>query len=349
MSKEKQLWLAATDGELALAREILLDQSVDVNWVGEEKLDTPLHRACRFGRVEVARELLAHRNIDVNKGNRGRASPFSLACQEGHLAVAELMLVDPRVEVNGADKDGAPPFYFSCQNGHTAVVELLLADPRLDVNRALNDSLTSFAIACELGFVDVVALLLDDPRVDVNRPQKDVIGPLWFAAQNGHLEVARLLLASDRQVDTLKRSTWNRRTAAEQGRAVGLRNKGANDTEEVHHRKKTYGPVIADMIDAFDLDPAGERERLRRVPRTREFFIGRAFALMIFYADGFVTVPPKGPPEVRRLLEICARLPLDLQMVLSNRMFGSGSSIVKSRDSEPGFRWLFRSTTWERR
>ena len=83
-----------------------------------------------------------------------------------------------------------------------------------------------------------------------------------------------------------------------------------------------------------------------------EFFIGHLFALVIFYSDKFLRVkrgilrwtPKSG--KVRRFLGICAKLPLDLQMTLCNRAFRSPRSIVSSKDSEPGFKWLARDVTW---
>ena len=70
-SKEQRLWQACTDGDLEAVKELVIDSLVDVNWVGEDRLDTPLHRACRFDHLEIVKVLLAHPDIDVNKVNKG--------------------------------------------------------------------------------------------------------------------------------------------------------------------------------------------------------------------------------------------------------------------------------------
>ena len=87
--------------------------------------------------------------------------------------------------------------------------------------------------------------------------------------------------------------------------------------------------------------------------------------MVVFFADGFVRLAARrqGPParqparnegrdegrdrdrdreeeDGRRFLRVSARLPLELQMVLCNRVFGSGRNGIRSRDSELGFRWL---------
>ena len=129
-------------------------------------------------------------------------------------------LVDPRVAPNGAAEDGSTPFLMTC-DGHKEVVSLLLADPRIDPNKPMNDGATPFFIACQNGHKEVVSLLLADPRINPNKPTNDQSIPLWFASQNGHLLVVQHLLASGREIDTRRRSTFENRTAAEQGRAMG--------------------------------------------------------------------------------------------------------------------------------
>jgi len=111
----------------------------------------------------------------------------------------------------------------------------------------------------------VVSLLLADPRIDPNKPKNIQSTPLWGASQQGRLVVVQHLLASEREIDTKMKSTFNNRTAAEQGRAMGARaTKLDKETEEVHQRKKTNGPLCADLIDAYEKDPAKVRSQLRK-------------------------------------------------------------------------------------
>jgi len=78
-SKEQKLWQACTDGDLEIVNEFANDEAVDVNWVGEDRRDTPLHRACRFGHLEIVKVLLAREKIEVNNGNMADASSFYVA------------------------------------------------------------------------------------------------------------------------------------------------------------------------------------------------------------------------------------------------------------------------------
>ena len=209
--------VACTDGHLEIVKEIAGDPSVDFNWVEEDRLDTPLHRACRFGWLEIGKVLLAQEKIEVNKGNKGNASPFFIACQEGHKEVVSFLLADPRIDPNKPTDAGVTPFFMACQEGHKEVVSLLLADPRMDPNKSKNGRTTPFFKACEKVHKEVVSLLLADPRIDPNLPKDDGTTPLWFASQEGHVVVVPHMLASGREIDTRKRSNFNSLTAAEQG------------------------------------------------------------------------------------------------------------------------------------
>ena len=73
-------------------------------------------------------------------------------------------------------------------------------------------------------------------------------------------------------------------------------------------------------------------------------FLGALVAGVVFAADGFVRSTEQTPAPISRFFTITSRVPLEIQMILCNRLFGSARSVVRSRDSEPGFRWLSRPT-----
>jgi len=77
-------------------------------------------------------------------------------------------------------------------------------------------------------------------------------------------------------------------------------------------------------------------------------FVGHLFALVVFHSDDFVVINEKtAHSDTRRFFRITSQLPLDLQMVLCNRVFGSPRDIVLSKRSEPYFKCLARTTTWQ--
>jgi len=217
---------------------------------------------------KATRRWLVDPRVAPNGAAEDGSTPFLMTC-DGHKEVVSLLLADPRIDLNKADDEGFTPFFMSCQEGHKEVISLLLADPRIDPNKPNDNEATPIFIACESGHKEVVSLLLADPRIDPNKPRNDQSTPLWIASQNGHLVVVQHLLASGSKINTRKRSTFNNNTATEQGRAMGARTKGPNDSDEDHKRKKTNGPLCADLIDEYERDPVPVIYRLRRQPGLR--------------------------------------------------------------------------------
>ena len=77
-----------------------------------------------------------------------------------------------------------------------------------------------------------------------------------------------------------------------------------------------------------------------------DFFISSVFALIVFLCDDLVSLSVPAPTDdeaatnTRRFFAIAAALPMDLQMVLCNRMYGSHKDLVLTKHSEPAFKRL---------
>jgi len=232
------------------------------------------------------------------------------------------------------------------------MVSQLLTCTKLDVNKPDSEGFTPYYVACENGQKEVVSLLLADPRIDINKPENDQCTPLWVASQEGHLAVVQLILTSGREVDTQTESIagdedWNSKTAAEVARFQETRVISEDEEEEDHARKQQNGPLIAALLDSFDLDPVTTRQKLRELPEVRDSHIQDLFSLVIFLCDGLLMVGPSASASSTnqravQFLQIAQRLPMELQMMLCNRMFGSAKDIVLTRDSELAFKRLVK-------
>ena len=342
-SKEFLLWQAATDGNLEVVRELARDAAVNVNWIGPEKDDAPLHRACRFRRLEVFKELVANPRVDVTQVNVFGGTAMTISSFVGDLKMVAQLLADPCIDPNRTTSDGASPLLFAAWQGHLEVVSLLLADGRSDPNICMQDGPTPLGMACQDGRVAVVALLLTDERVDPNKKSKnDQSSPLWFASQNGFLHLVQLMLASERSIDTRIVSKFNGRMASEQARWAATQPPWSHIEFDDHERRRRDCPLIADLIEAYEGNPLEVRWQLRFSPGIRERYTGHMLAVVVFFSDGYLEIGTEISSSAKRFFALCACLPLDLQMVVCNRMFRSGKSVVSSRDSEPGFKWLAR-------
>lgn len=65
---------------------------------------------------------------------------------------------------------------------------------------------------------------------------------------------------------------------------------------------------------------------------------------MIYLSDGYLKIPVEDEDKeekkkkAQRFFSLAAKLPMDLQMMLSNRVFGIMASVIRRGDSEAGFR-----------
>jgi len=128
--------------------------------------------------------------------------------------------------------------------GDLVMVESLSGDPNLNINWRSGRGSTPFFMACQNGHKEVVSLLLANPRIDPKMPN------------NNGVDTKRRVVTED--------PVENGKTAAEWARMLGLIKKPKYMENEVHTRVTKIGPIIADLIDAYEKDPAKVRSQLRK-------------------------------------------------------------------------------------
>ena len=234
-----------------------------------------------------------------------------------------------------------------------------------------------FIVAAENGILNasfLKSLLLGQP--DVNAKNEYGYSALILAAWHGHLDIVKVLLANNADVD-LKDNDGNtalsRAALYEQDETVQ-----ALATEMVFKKINTIGFNAGDkdqkeaILDSVLKDiaftdsegwitrfPQYNTEEIRNTvweqalnkPKTKE--IAELFALQVFVSDNYLTLPkinarkqsassPSEPDPIAaptsRFFSITSQLPMELQMVLSHRAFGSNKTIVLKNNSEPAFK-----------
>ena len=93
---------------------------------------------------------------------------------------------------------------------------------------------------------------------------------------------------------------------------------------------KQNAPLIANLLESFEADPVTTRQQLKELPELRDPFISDLFALVIFLCDDLLVVNAASSLNFKaaRFFEMSRRLPMELQMMLCNRVFGAGKDIV---------------------
>jgi len=236
--------------------------------------------------------------------------------------LAELMRQDPGFNVNMAvDGFGRTLLHYACNGGRrSAVIPLLLAHPGIVVNAKNEFGYTPFSIASASGFVSSVREMLKDSRVKVNQPNNAGSTPLCYAARNGHLEIIKWWIASGREMDLGKPGDVNK-------------------TDAIGRAKKEGNTEVVTLLERFKSDTAQTSHVIRVELGLLDDLAAEMFALVVFVSDGLLQIKDtKITTPAARFFSIVAQLPLELQMVLSYRMVGSGKEIIPGKDSEVAFK-----------
>jgi len=210
--------------------------------------------------------------------------------------------------------------YAGSRSNRSAVIPLLLAHPNIDANAKVKYGSTPFHFAC-CGYPSCVREMLKDSRVKVNEPDYDGVTPLRWAADNGHLDVIKWWIASGREVD--------------------LGEPGDDKTDAIGAAKKEGQTEVVTLLERFEGDAAKTRHAVRVELGCLDDVAAEMFALVVFVSDGLLQINDTTTPSpAARFFSIAAQLPLELQMVLCDRVMGSTKEIIPGKESEVAFKEL---------
>ena len=154
-----RLWLAAEQGHVEAAREIIQHPQIDPNKVRLSSKTTPLFIAAYYGHDAVVATILSHADVDVNLGSMDTgASPLFMAAQEGREGVVEILLGHRHINVNEATRKGVTPLCKAAQLGQEHVVKILLATGDINVNHVAEDG-TAASTATAHGHLAIIEML----------------------------------------------------------------------------------------------------------------------------------------------------------------------------------------------
>lgn len=217
--------------------------------------------------------------------------------------------------------NGRTALYIACLSGHDRVVEVLLASPTIDPN-ILCQGWTSLYVACFANKVRCVRLLLRDPRVGLQTPNANGKRPFGFCVRENRLEIVRWWLASGR-----------------------LNLQGEGPLTFIAKTRQRGLTEMADLLEGFRANPAVAIHQLRLAIGWFDEASADFFAQMVFLSDGLLELPVPSVEELpanvagrMRFFRIAGRLPMELQMVLSNRAVRSPRDGITGEQRERAFR-----------
>jgi len=118
----------------------------------------------------------------------------------------------------------------------------------------------------------------------------------------------------------------------------------SNDAIETARKEGETGVVV--LLEQFEENSAETRHAVRVELGWYDEMAAEVFALVVFVSDGLLRIQPRrARNRISRFLKIAQGLPLELQMVLCNRLAGSPKDIVDQENSEMAFKNLSKRLT----
>ena len=89
-------------------------------------------------------------NINFNPTDVNQMTPLHWACKEGKIEAVQLLVSNVSIDVNCPDNEGKTPLHLACQNGNSEVVKLLLKEAGINVDATDQNGMTPTSIYCWL-------------------------------------------------------------------------------------------------------------------------------------------------------------------------------------------------------
>ena len=183
---------------------------------------TPLHYACRHGRVDIAQQLITHCKYSIeSKDGKGR-TPLHTAAQYGqvstlkyllhNLFIAEnfslslklqsnnmlaTMLFQRKISDRHRDQGCNTPLHTACVHGQLDIVQLLTREIGCDSNDTNSEGLSCLHMAAQHGHLPLVRYLIEEVGSDMTLEDEHGRSPTYLAAGGGHLDILKYLIGEN--------------------------------------------------------------------------------------------------------------------------------------------------------
>jgi len=279
--------------------------------------------------------------IDCHLKTVGMKRGLTQAVKHNNVDKVDKMLTQDRLKnnlnVNWQDRHGMTALHHACIAGYYKITKLLLTHPDINVNCLNNNGATAFSLASFNGRESCAQLLLTQHQLKPNLLDGWGHHPLQSIVNRSYINTLRLWIAavdsshpnSPYQVFADKSATYD--TARQQINHL------------ISYRRRPDNEETISLFIRYNDKPEQVRlEVVTQLGRHRQL-VAELFAVVIFFCDGLLQISENKnntTAKVTRFFKIAIELPIELQMVLCCRVFGSALNNIKSCDSESGFYWL---------
>jgi len=306
---EEEFWNSCRVNDLCEVERLLGEDcagriTLEVNWQNPHNyLYSPLHIAAAFGREKIIRKLLRHPRILPNIQDTDGEAPIHRACINAHIGTLEVLLSDPRINCKITNRGGKTALWQACYYGLVECVELLLAKtPQKDLDVCLSTKSTGFPH-------DTTPL-----EAALKEERFEVIGLLTAYEKNPAKLIWRLKL----------KLKFPESLACELFLLVVL---VSDNYLEIPKRKSVTEPLIKRRSKVLERKQKEEKPVKKELEKSK----GKSNETELDNNLELSQLQTNNKPQAEkiwRFFKIGQQLPLELQMVLCNRICGISRDLI---------------------
>ena len=190
------LHLAAENGWCKICDDLIRLYNFDPEVTDDQGVYTPLHYAIGGKTLDVVYLLLEKHKCDPHC-LKSPVSPMHLACKIGKMSIVDHLLTVRNCNPNLYDHLHNTPLHYAVSRGHLEVVLIILANNKVRKLLCNVDGDTPLHLASRLGFYSIVVSILNHINVELSLCINNVGDtPLHESARNGYTKIVRHLLSA---------------------------------------------------------------------------------------------------------------------------------------------------------
>lgn len=230
-----------------------------------------------------------------------------LACRNGDLEFIKQNINSKNVNFPLEDQEQGTILILACSLNKLEIVKFLIKIPGIDLEKTNMHLMTALHIACSFGYFDIVKLLISHQK---NIDQKNGIGLTPFSYLTATCKDINLIKKFIKRGVNIQNATLNNLISDRLGVIKTLLISGfVPDTNYIR------GPLIDDYFSNKSIVEKWE---------TQSDEPSKLFLLMVLKSDEYLIGGDK-------FFDITCKLPIEIQMIISNMVYDSLEIFVNSR------------------
>ena len=286
-----------------------------------------LFKSCSENNTKLIKELILDDKININKHDKYNNSPLFIAITQNYCKMAKLLISNNKVLINNTNFMGETPLSFACKHNRLKIAKYLLQREDLDINvKDIYHRTAIFNIFLSSNGYKYYDIMNIKQKYSINLNLRDKFGKtiIYYLINRKPTDYKLYISILQNPGLIIDQATYD--YIKEQKNQCYL------------NYLLIYYPKIKELINI----PKSELNLLNLKWNQSIINSNKIYALVILYTDEFLK---KNNQYINRRITkffyICSKLPIELQMIISNRCYRNNRNIITSLHLESQLRSLF--------